>query len=127
MNASPRLLVLLFVALHLQCLDTKYYLVNTDGKAASVHRKSVENTKNVVSSTKTSKATTKTGSAKRKHKKTARVRQKNIGIDYVGNQPYTNPGNPLKLPNANPGILPRPKPNLPPAPHRQGTFSQGEI
>ena len=47
MTAGQRMLVLLLVALHLQCLYTKYYLVETNGKAASVHR----NHKQGVSST----------------------------------------------------------------------------
>ena len=82
MMASPRLLVLLLVALHLQCLYTKYYLVETDGKAASVHRNYIENTKHVVSSRKISKA--KTGSAKRKGKKTGRARSRNKALTKPG-------------------------------------------
>ena len=35
MRAAPWMLVLLLVALHLQCLYTKYYLVETDGEAVS--------------------------------------------------------------------------------------------
>ena len=84
MNASPRLLVLLFVALHLQCLYTKYYLVETDSKASRVHRNHKENIKHQ-SSSKTSKV--KPGSARHKDKKTGRVRRKHIGVDYVENQP----------------------------------------
>ena len=81
MRASPRLLVLLLVALHLQCLYTKYYLVETDGKAASVHRNHKENTKHL-SSSKTSKA--KTGSVKRKGKKTGRARDRNKALTKPG-------------------------------------------
>ena len=89
MNASPRMLVLLLVALHLQCLYAKYYLVKTDGKAASVHRNHKENIKHQ-SSSKTSKV--KPGSARNKDKKTGKVRRKHIGVDYVENQPNPNPG-----------------------------------
>ena len=76
MRASLRLVVLLLVALHLKSYSTKYYLVETDGKAASVHRNHKENTKHL-SSSKTSEA--KTGSVKRKGKKT-------------GNKALTKPG-----------------------------------
>ena len=89
MGVSPRKLVLLLVALHLQCLYTKYYLVKTDGKAASVPRNHKENIKHK-SSSKTSKV--KPGSAKHKDKKTGRVRREHIGVDYVENQPNPNPG-----------------------------------
>ena len=85
MNATPRLLVLLLVALHLQCLYTQYYLVETEGKAASLHRNHKENTKHVAaSSSKTTKAKTKTGSAKRKGKKTGRVRGRNKALTNAG-------------------------------------------
>ena len=82
MNASPWLLVLLLVALHLQCLYTKYYLVETGGRAASMPEKSIENTNPVVSSSKTSRA--KTGSAKRKDKKTGRGRGRNKALTQPG-------------------------------------------
>ena len=81
MRAAPRMIVLLLVALHLQCLYTKYYLVETDGKAASVHRNHKENTKHL-SSSKTSKA--KTGSVKRKGKKTGRARDRNKALTKPG-------------------------------------------
>ena len=81
MRASPRLLVLMLVALHLQCLYTKYYLVETDGKAASVHRNHKENTKHL-SSSKTSKA--KAGGVKRKGKKTGRARDRNKALTKPG-------------------------------------------
>ena len=84
MTASPRLLVLLLVALHLQCLYTKYYLVETDGKAASVRRNHIENTKHIASSSKTYNAKAKTGSAKRKGKKTGRARGRNKALTNAG-------------------------------------------
>ena len=65
MMAAPWMLVLLLVALHLQCLYTKYYLVKTDGKAARVHRKNIRNPKHGVSSHKTK---TKTGKGQRRNK-----------------------------------------------------------
>ena len=68
MRASLQLLVLLLVALNLQCLYAKYYLVETDGKASSVHRKNIGNPKHVVSSHKTSKIKTKTGKTRRRKK-----------------------------------------------------------
>ena len=114
MRASPRLLVLLLVALHLQCLYTKYYLVETDGKAASLPQKHARISKHGVSSRKTSQAKTgsarpkdkKSGRVRRKYKKTDRVRRKykkngrvrrknkengrfrrkNIGVDYFGDR-----------------------------------------
>ena len=88
MTASPRLLFLLLVALHLQCLYAKYYLVKTDGKAASVQKKNIRINKHGVSSRKTSKP--KTGSAKRKDKKTGRIRHRNKALSSSGD--YANPG-----------------------------------
>ena len=82
MRASLRLVVLLLVALHLKSYSTKYYLVETDGKAASVHRNHKENIKHQ-SSSKTSKV--KPGSARNKDKETGKVRRKHIGVDYVEN------------------------------------------
>ena len=84
MTASSRMLVLLPVALHLQCLYTKYYLVETDGKAASMPRNHIENTKHIASSSKTYNAKAKTGSAKRKGKKTGRVRGRNKALSPPG-------------------------------------------
>ena len=84
MNAAPRMLVLLHVALHLQCLYTKYYLVETDGKAASMPRNHIENTKHIASSSKTYNAKAKTGSAKRKGKKTGRARGRNKALTNAG-------------------------------------------
>ena len=82
MMAAPRLLVLLLVALHLQCLYTKYYLVKTDAKAANLQRKNIRIPKHDVSSRKPSKA--KTGSAKREDKKTGRVRGRNKALSPPG-------------------------------------------
>ena len=70
------MLVLLLVALHLQCLYAKYYLVKTDGKAASVHR----NHKQGVSSSKTSK----TDIVKHKDKRTGRARGRNKALAKQG-------------------------------------------
>ena len=84
MMASPRMLVLLLVALHLQCLYTKYYLVETDRKAASVRRNQIENTKHIATSSKTYNAKAKTGSAKRKGKKTGRARGRNKALTNAG-------------------------------------------
>ena len=81
MRASLRLVVLLLVALHLKSYSTKYYLVETDGKAASVHRNHKENTKHL-SSSKTSED--KTGSVKRKGKKTGRARDRNKALTKPG-------------------------------------------
>ena len=85
MTAAPRLLVLVLVALHLQCLYTKYYLVETDGEAVSVHRNHKENTKQVASSSKTSEAKTKTGSTMRKNQVTGRIRGRNKALSQPGN------------------------------------------
>ena len=82
MRAAPRLLVLLLVALPLQCLYTKYYLVETNGRPASVHKKNIRIPKHDVSSRKPSKA--KTGSAKREDKKTGRVRGRNKALSPPG-------------------------------------------
>ena len=84
MTASPWLLVLMLVGLHLQCLYTKYYLVETDGKAASVRRNRIENTKHIATSSKTYNAKAKTGSAKRKGKKTGRARGRNKALTNAG-------------------------------------------
>ena len=87
MGASQRMLVLLLVALHLQCLYTKYYLVKTDGKAARVHRKNIRNPKHVVSSSKTGSAKSvdkKTGRVRRKRKETGRVRTRNKALSPPG-------------------------------------------
>ena len=70
MRASLQLLVLLLVALNLQCLYAKYYLVETDGKASSVHRKNIGN----------QKVKTETGNAKHKGKKTGGVRDRNKAL-----------------------------------------------
>ena len=133
MVASPRMLVLLLVTLHLQPHYSKYYLVETDGKAASVHRNHKENIKHQ-SSSKTSKV--KPGSARNMDKKTGKVRRKHIGVDYVENQPNPNPG---ILPDPNPILPSRPQipgtflpgskkqGTVPPGPKGQGTFSPGEL
>ena len=68
MTSSPRLLVLLLVALHLQCLYTKYYLVKTGGRPARVHRKNIRIPKHGVHSHKTSKTKTKTDKVQRRNK-----------------------------------------------------------
>ena len=60
MTASPRMLVLLLVALHLQPHYSKYYLVETDGKYASVHKKHMGSPEHIVSSYRTSKTRTRT-------------------------------------------------------------------
>ena len=98
MRASPRLLVLLLVALHLKSFSTKYYLVETDGKAASVHRNHKENTKHL-SSSKTSKA--KTGSVKRKGKKTGRARDRNKALTKPGKYQFKHSHNLLILYSSN--------------------------
>ena len=109
MTASPRLLVLLLVALHLQCLYAKYYLVETEGEAVSEPKKNTENTKHVVASSKTSKAKIETGRVRHKIKKNGRVRRKNLGVDYLGNQ--QNPGNlPYPQPGYNTNTYPNPYP-----------------
>ena len=84
MRASLRLLVLLLVALHLKSFSTKYYLVETDGKAASMPWNHIENTKHIASSSKTYNAKAKTGSAKRKGKKTGRARGRNKALTNAG-------------------------------------------
>ena len=98
MRASLRLVVLLLVALNLQCLYAKYYLVETDGKAASVHRNHKENTKHL-SSSKTSKA--KTGSVKRKGKKTGRARDRNKALTKPGKYQFKHSHNLLILYSSN--------------------------
>ena len=97
MRASLRLVVLLLVALHLKSFSTKYYLVETDGKAASVHRNHKENTKHL-SSSKTSKA--KTGSVKRKGKKT-RARDRNKALTKPGKYQFKHSHNLLILYSSN--------------------------
>ena len=82
-----------------------------DRETVIVPENGIENNKHV-SSSKTSKANT--GSAKRKDKKTSMVRHKNIGIDYIENQPIPNPGG-----------IPNPSPILPLGPPIPGTFPQG--
>ena len=98
MRASLRLVVLLLVALHLKSYSTKYYLVETDGKAASVHRNHKENTKHL-SSSKTSKA--KTGSVKRKGKKTGRARDRNKALTKPGKYQFKHSHNLLILYSSN--------------------------
>ena len=68
MRAAQWMLVFLLVALHLQCLYTKYYLVETDGEAARVHKKNIRIPKHRVSSHKTSKTKTKTGKGQSRNK-----------------------------------------------------------
>ena len=68
MIVAPKVLVFMLLSLHLQCLYTKYYLVETDGEAARVHKKHGGSPKHVVSLHKTSKIKTKTGNAKRRKK-----------------------------------------------------------
>ena len=82
MRASPRLLVLLLVALHLQSHHAKYYLVQTDGEAVGVSKKSIGNPKHVVSSSKTQtsrvrRKNKRTGMVRRQDKKTSKVRHRN--------------------------------------------------
>ena len=107
MRASPRMLVLLLVALHLQCLYTKYYLVKTDGKAASVHKKHIGSPKHVLSKTKTGKARRRkkaplhpsTSSGTRKSTKSKNYNQgkhpnpnsAEFGFDYNDNYISPNP------------------------------------
>ena len=98
MRASLRLLVLLLVSLHLKSYSTKYYLVETDGKAASVHRNHKENTEHL-SSSKTSKA--KTGSVKRKGKKTGRARDRNKALTKPGKYQFEHSHNLLFLYSSN--------------------------
>ena len=98
MRASLRLLVLLLVALHLKSYSTKYYLVKTNGKAASVHRNHKEDTKHL-SSSKTSKA--KTGSVKRKGKKTGRARDRNKALTKPGKYQFKHSHNLLILYSSN--------------------------
>ena len=125
MMASPRLLVLLLVALHLQCLYTKYYLVETDGKAASVHKKHIGSPKHVLSKTKTGKARRRkktplhpsTSSGTRKSTKSKNYNQgkhpnpnsAEFGFDYNDNYiSHVHPGshgilgNQVTPPNTNP-------------------------
>ena len=68
MVASPRMLLLLLVTLHLQPHYSKYYLVETDGKAASVHKKLMGSPEHIVSAHRTSKTRTKTGKTLRRKK-----------------------------------------------------------
>ena len=89
MSAAPSMLVLLLVALHLQSHHAKYYLVQTDGEAAGVSKKSLGNPKHVVSSSKTKasrvrRKNKKTGMVRRQDKKTSKVRHRNKEPGKVG-------------------------------------------
>ena len=89
MSAAPSMLVLLLVALHLQSHHAKYYLVQTDGEAAGVSKKSFGNPKHVVSSSKTKasrvrRKNKKTGMVRRQDKKTSNVRHRNKEPGKVG-------------------------------------------
>ena len=87
MTAGQRMLVLLLVALHLQCLYTKYYLVNTDGRPATLHKKNIRIPKHRVSSHKTSKTKTKTDKGQRRNKALShpvkRGNKQNQNNDYL--------------------------------------------
>ena len=82
MRAAPSMLVLLLVAVHLQSHHAKYYLVQTDGEAVGVSKKSIGNPKHVVSSSETKisrvwRKNMKTGMVRRQDKKTSKVRHRN--------------------------------------------------